>query len=159
MNVKVPRSSTAQARSFKPVRRHPLMSICSELGPNEAQLSSAHQPQRLLASPAVNFLTERLSSESNFHVSVSCLLNLSMIGVGEISYTRRWKPSGDEFGSRSRVPPALAAPRPLLRSAEIHGVTASPQNVVFSRPWQPWKVVLSHVVSQLKLCLPGAFLW
>lgn len=157
--VKVSHSATAQARSFKPVRRHPLMPICSESGPNEAQLSSAHQPQRLLASPAANFLTERLSRESNFHISVNSLLNLSTTGVGEFSYTRRWKPSCDEFGSGSRAPPALAAPRPLLQSVGIHGATASSQNVMFSRPRQQWKVVLSHVVSQLKLCLTGAFLW
>ena len=132
MIVKAPCSSTSQPISFKPVRGHPLMSACSKPGPNEAQLGSAHQPQCLLASPAANSPTEWLPSESNFHVSVSCLLNVSTIGAGEISYTHRWKPFGDEFGSRSGVPHAWATPWPLLRSAESMVLEPLPK-----MPWSP----------------------
>lgn len=44
MIAKVSHSGTVQAGSFNPVRKHPLMSLCSESGPNEAQPRSALQP-------------------------------------------------------------------------------------------------------------------
>lgn len=98
MIPKVPLSSTVEAGSFRPVRKHPLMLVCSESGPNEAQPCSALQPHACSHHQLPNSQLNRCLGKQ-----LSCLSECSAqsfnSGRGEPSYTCRQKPSGDEFGS------------------------------------------------------------
>lgn len=124
MIAKVPHFSTAQAGSFKPVRKHPLMLLNQALmKPSLAQSHACSHHQlpnsHLNSCPGrATFLSQGVLSQSFNN------------GRGELSCTRRWKPSSDEFGSESGVPTPLAAPRHLLWPEQIHGAAASSQDVI-----------------------------
>lgn len=85
---KVPHSGIVEAGSFKPVRKHPLMLLCFESGPNEAQPCSALQPHACSHHQLPNSQLNRCLGEQ-----LSCLGECSAQsfnnGRGELSYTHR----------------------------------------------------------------------
>lgn len=148
MIAKVPRSGTVEAGSFKPVRKHPVMLLCSEPGLNEAQPCSALQPH---ACSTTSCLIPNSSGaqESNFPSECSAQ---SFSNGRESSLTHI-----DGNLVMKLAPTSFSCPTTSPEHSKSC-FAGSSQDVMFSRPWQPWKVVFSHVVSQLKLCPAGVFM-